>query len=98
MDGYELGSRILIARINKGLKQADIGKVLGISQAAVSKMELGKTDLSVSQLIKLSSILDVSIPWILGLDSDDLTPLEALELEHYRDYLIYRRRSKKNPS
>jgi transcriptional regulator with XRE-family HTH domain len=84
-----IANRIYIARKNKYLTQIDVGNVLGINQSSYSALELGKRDVSAAELFILAETLDVSIDWILGIDSlPQLTDSERLEVEKFIKYII----------
>ena len=82
-----IGNRIFVARKNKGLKQAEICMQLGIGQSTYSYIETGRKDINLPVLFALSEILDVSISWIIGDDSEDFTNDELLEIEKYKKYI-----------
>ncbi len=48
-------------RIKKGLKQEDIAKKIGVSRSSYISFEQGKTELSFSQIVKLSNIFGISL-------------------------------------
>lgn len=58
-----LGMRIRIALSLKGLNQAELGKLMGITQAAVSKWLNGKTCPDALQIWKISQITQKPIEW-----------------------------------
>jgi|BioPla2DNA2_1021312.scaffolds.fasta_scaffold165522_2 transcriptional regulator with XRE-family HTH domain len=94
--GYDIvgmGNRIYIARQSKGLKQLEMCQKLSMSQANYSNIESGKQEVSVTQLVEIASILDVSASWLIGEDIiPDLTDKERLELENYKNYLVSKRK------
>ncbi len=49
------------------LSQMDLAKKTGISQSAIAKWELGKTEPTASALIALSRYFGESVDYILGL-------------------------------
>lgn len=51
----------------KGLSQMELSKATGISQSAIAKWELGKTEPTASALITLSQYFGESVDYILGL-------------------------------
>lgn len=88
-DGVAIGNRAYTARNNKNLKQKAISAELGIHQATYSKFELGQYDIHLSELLKLCEILDISASWLIGENSiPQLTDMERLELEKYKNYLL----------
>lgn len=84
-----VANRIFLARKNKGLKQIEVCNFLDIGQSTYSDIETGKRDITLPVLFKLSELLDVSITWLLGIDSDlSLTDKEILELEKFKRYIV----------
>lgn len=53
-------------RVSKGLKQQDIAEILGITQAAASRLESEERKLDQDQIIKLSLALEVTPDELLG--------------------------------
>ncbi len=64
-------TRIKELRLKNNLTQAEISKILGISQASYSLYERGKRDLSISVLLKLSRYYKTSPDYIVG-DTDEI--------------------------
>lgn len=60
-----IGERIKVMRKRKGLTQADMKSLAGISSGNLSDIENNKSLPSSSALISLSRELEVSIDWIL---------------------------------
>ena len=54
-------------RTEKGLSQAQLSVATGISQSAIAKWELHKTEPTASALITLSRFFDESVDYLLGL-------------------------------
>ena len=63
-------NRIREIRKEKGLSQLELAKKLNVNQTAVSQWERGTTLPSASVLLKLSSILDTSSDYLLGISND----------------------------
>jgi transcriptional regulator with XRE-family HTH domain len=57
----ELAHTLKAARDNKGLSQRALGKLAGVPQGHVSKIEAGEVDLRVSSLIELARALDLEV-------------------------------------
>ncbi len=55
----ETGQRIQSLRIEKGITQARLVALSGISQARISDIEKGKRDMTVSTLIRLCAAMDI---------------------------------------
>ncbi|MDA3866711.1 MAG: helix-turn-helix transcriptional regulator, partial [Salinivirgaceae bacterium] len=62
----EIGQRISELRKSKGYSQDDLAKMLDISRSSLTQIELGKRNLSVIELRKITNILSVSIDNILA--------------------------------
>ena len=61
IDYNEIGKRIKEKRILKGLTQQKVAEQLQLSDEYMSKIETGKTKISLTRLSQLSIILDTSI-------------------------------------
>ena len=61
--------RIRDLREDRDLTQAEIAKVIKTSQQHYSKIEAGKADINGEKLILLSKFYNVSVDYILGIDS-----------------------------
>jgi len=58
--------RIRDLREDKDLSQAEMGKILGMSQTGYSKYETGENDIPATILIKLADFHHTSVDYILG--------------------------------
>lgn len=67
-------NRIRELRNNKGITQTELGKILSVQKAAVSKYELGLTTPSPEILKKMSEYFNVSIDYLLGNDHQTASP------------------------
>lgn len=63
-------NRLKDLREDKDLKQEDVARFLNISQTNYSKYELGKINIPISSLIKLSEFYNTSIDYLLGLTNE----------------------------
>lgn len=63
-------NRLKALREERGMKQSELGKLLNVKDAAISKYESGKVPLTGETLIELSKIFGVSIDYILGNDKE----------------------------
>lgn len=59
--------RLKELRTEKQLSQMDLARATGISQSAIAKWELSKTEPTASSLIILSEFFGESVDYILGL-------------------------------
>ena len=85
MTKEEIGNKIRELRLKTGKSQEELGRALSRSHAAVSDIERGKTDLSVTDLYTIANFLDVSVTEFLenntpsvmhARDAKDMTPEE----------------------
>lgn len=60
------GERLLMARTKKGVTQAQVAKMLGVTATQVSDMEKGKTTTSLFRLYALCDYFNVSADYLLG--------------------------------
>lgn len=62
-------NKIRSLREGQGMTQSELGKLLNVKDAAISKYESGKIPLTGDTLIRLSKIFDVSTDYVLGLSN-----------------------------
>lgn len=62
----EIGARLRRARTERGLTQADLGRIVGVSFRQIHKYECGANRISASALILLERALDVSPGALFG--------------------------------
>ena len=60
--------RIKELRLSKNLSQKQLAQELGVSQSAVAKWELGKTEPTASAIIAIAKYFNETTDYILGLD------------------------------
>ena len=79
------GARLNLAEVRRaaGYTQDDLAEALGVTQASVARWERGVTDISLSNLIKVATLLEVA-PSELILEGDGLTDDEREMLEWLR--------------
>lgn len=65
--------RLRNLREDKDLTQAEIAKILNISQTTYSRYESGVLDIPSQSLVKLAKFYKTSIDYLVGL-SDDVKP------------------------
>ena len=63
----EFGRRLKELRNEKGVSQMDLANATGLSQSAIAKWELDKTEPTASALITLSKYFGESVDYLLGL-------------------------------
>ena len=74
-----IGKRIRTIRIQQGLKQELIADRLNVSPSAYSKMEQGKTNLSVKRIERIAEILEVPLAILVGSNQDAPQPKDYQE-------------------
>lgn len=80
--GNDLSKRIRFLRVRKGLTQEQLASAMGLkNRDSISKIELGKQDISTQQISLLADIFDVSISYLLfgQVDKEEIT-LEDMEM------------------
>ena len=65
MKRSEIGQRIRLARVTKGLTQAELAERMNVSQGAVGHWEIGYTLPKAGHLVKLSELLEIPIDELL---------------------------------
>ena len=56
-------------RAERGLSQMELSSATGISQSAIAKWELGKTEPSASALVTMSKFFGETVDFLLGLEN-----------------------------
>ena len=65
VDFTKIGQRIKAARLEKGLNQSELGELVGCSNNHMSHVEVGRTKVSLSILMKLSLVLEKDFDYFL---------------------------------
>lgn len=65
LDYIKIGQRIKMARIEKGLTQADLGAMVGCSNNHMSHVEVGQTKISLTMLLKVAYALEKTLDYFL---------------------------------
>ena len=71
-----IGQNIFTARKSAGLKQKELAEKLGLTPTALNYYEKGKRMPSIEILKQISSILNVGMDYLLGLESQEAQPLK----------------------
>lgn len=87
------GKRLRELRKEKNLSQADVAKLLGVTQQAVGNYESGSRDPDTATLTKLAGYFDCSVDYLLGrtdirkfsLDIENIAAMRSKELEGYEE-------------
>ena len=59
-------NRLKELRVEKGLNQKEVAKILGIAQPTLSGWETGRTQIDYDNLIKAADFYNVTIDYLLG--------------------------------
>ncbi len=69
---YDIGTRILLARRKRGLRQGEVAKLAGISQKQMSQIESNKRPgVQAVTIAKIAQVLHVSTDYLLGLKEQE---------------------------
>lgn len=85
-DKYYFGNKLYDLRTEKGLTQKELGKLLGVSNKAVSKWETGEAKPRLDTVNKLSALLSVSVSELLGEEIEATENIADRQLENYSKY------------
>ena len=58
--------RLKELRLEKGISQNDLGKILNVSKMAISHWESGRSEPSITQLIILANYFEVSVDYLVA--------------------------------
>lgn len=65
----KIGENIRKYRWQRGIKQKDLASMLGVNSSAVSNWETGVNSIDIEMLVKISSLLDVSLDALYGVQT-----------------------------
>lgn len=65
-----MGNRLKELRKEKGVTQAEVAKIINTNQSQYGKYENGKTNLNLETSKILANYFDVSVPYLLGIESE----------------------------
>lgn len=82
IDRDKLGRRIKKAREARGYSQEELAEKLGVSQALIGHLEVGRSSVSLSTFVRIANILETT-PDNLLIDSIDIAKkdLELFDME-----------------
>ncbi|MBL4932292.1 helix-turn-helix domain-containing protein [Clostridium paridis] len=67
-------NRLKELRLRNNLTQEELGKLLNVQKAAISKYENGVVDLTEETIKKLTEIFNVTSDYIIGISNDEEKP------------------------
>lgn len=71
MEKYDFGNKLYEYRTQKGLTQKELGKLLGVTDKAVSKWETGESKPRLDKMTQITELFDTSIDRMLGGETQD---------------------------
>lgn len=103
-----IGQRLKLLREEKGLKQLDIAKMLGVSRTTYTQYETGKSEPDLTTVAKLADFFGVSVDYLLNKtdikdpietiaahhDGEDWTPEELEEIERFKEFVRMKRQQR----
>lgn len=66
----KFGERLKELRIERKVSQMELAKITGVSQSAIAKWELGRSDPGATALIKLAKYFGESVDYLLGVENE----------------------------
>lgn len=76
-----IAATLKAARLRKGLTQRELGRLAGVPQSHVSKIEAGSVDLRFSSLVALAELLDLRFELVPSTPVPGTTPALALVVD-----------------
>ena len=73
MNDYAFGSRILELRTRRGLSQAELAEMLGVTNKAVSKWETGRSKPTTNGIRKLAALFRIDVNELLSMKEGERT-------------------------
>jgi transcriptional regulator with XRE-family HTH domain len=74
----EVGRRVRVERMERGLSQTELAKRIGVSFQQVQKYETGGNRISMGRLTRIGRVFGVQVTYLLGADQRK-TPLTAID-------------------
>lgn len=84
----EIGERIKQMRLDLGLSQDDLAKLIGYkSRSSINKIEIGERDITQSTILAFAKALQTTPSKLMGWDTDDIQ--QPLDSEHQNVIDLY---------
>ena len=80
-------TKLKLLRHDRGYRQEDVARLMGISIPAYSKMETGGTDLNYSRIVRLAALYELTAVQLLDPAHDPLKKDDALLLKTLQERL-----------
>lgn len=75
LDYVSIGQRVRAARNRKGLQQADVAYLAGLTTSHMSHIETGQTKPSLPTLVRIANVLSVSVDELLCDSLEQVRPV-----------------------
>ena len=62
----KFSARLKELRIQRNLKQRELGEIMGCSQVTIARWESGERNPGISDILKLAEFFDVTTDYLLG--------------------------------
>jgi len=76
---HELGHRLKVERVKKNLSQKQVAKRVNVASPTLSGYETGNTTPPIDMLIKLSSVYNVSLDFLVGIERKRTISVDSLK-------------------
>lgn len=76
----DIGSLIRCRRLELGMTQEELGKMIGVQKQAVCKYENGRIDLKRDMMQKLAAALEIPPSYLLGTHGDDVEEIKNYDI------------------
>ncbi len=83
------GLRIKKLRLEQGIKQAELGLILGVGATAISNYESGRNCIDNDKLKLLAEYFRVSLDYLLGVSDNITMEIANLDEDAYSILIIY---------
>ena len=70
-----VGTKLRMIREMKRLTQADVAKLIGTTNSLIANYESGRREPTIKNLIKLATVLNISLDWLLDIPTPHYQPL-----------------------
>lgn len=98
MDKYDFGNKLYEYRTQKGLTQKELGKLLGVTDKAVSKWETGESKPRLDKMTQITELFETSIDSMLGQEGSEngghLKPYKTIFDSRLKKYSKYYKTSR----
>jgi transcriptional regulator with XRE-family HTH domain len=85
----DIGARIRLGRIERGLTQDELASGVGVSRSAVAQWETGRTGQITGNLARIAEALEVSVEYLMY-GNDKRAPIEARQGDELALLRLYR--------